>query len=199
LAWCFSTALGLPAWRASFLRSARSARRSAMECSMTVRLTLPARTLKFAPVGPRGGKRSGRHRKKPRLNRENTPGKSSGVRRLGSRPTGRGAEECCSPKGQNDPEAPCATSGRPAPPPHRPVLAPSPHRLRWGRGAARIQWPLRRRREAGRRSVRPGGRPRLSEPQAAAIIESLPCAASAGAPAPGTGPPVGFTFLISER
>ena len=45
---------GYPACRASFLRSARSARRSAMECSMRSRLTLPGRSPKLGPP-PRSG------------------------------------------------------------------------------------------------------------------------------------------------
>ena len=52
LAWWRSTAAGLPAWRASFLRSSSSASRSAIECSMRLRLTLRGRP-KSGPEGPR--------------------------------------------------------------------------------------------------------------------------------------------------
>src|SRR5271156_4394635 len=91
LAWCFSTALGLPALRASFLRSARSARRSAMECSMTLRLTLPARPLKLGLGALRRALQSLWGPKKPALTRENTEGPRAG--RLSEPARRHGGEE----------------------------------------------------------------------------------------------------------
>ena len=58
LAWWRSTARGLPACRASFLRSARSARRSAMECSMGLRLTPRWVRPEIGTVRPQIGSRS---------------------------------------------------------------------------------------------------------------------------------------------